>query len=144
MSLWVIKYSLIRGLVWGSPPVWAEGSPGGYGMDSWGTLSMLGCLMLSLEDLEDIYIIEVMVNRFLLFGMGEIRVYLSRESWEAVWPAGWDMWGCKVSESWAERSKSQSDYKLWVDVGNGNQLGETFSPGNRDADKNSKARRKEM
>lgn len=42
-------------------------SPSDYSMDSWGTEKLLCVLLLSVEDVEDIYVVGFMDTGFLLF-----------------------------------------------------------------------------
>ena len=57
-------------------PVCPDGAfAAGYTMDSWEKWRPLCLALLSVEDVEDVYIIGIMVTSFLLFGAGGLLFY---------------------------------------------------------------------
>lgn len=70
----LIKNVLIEAWVLGNPH--ADGTfPSGYMMDSWGKWKLVCLLLLSVQVVDDIYVIGFLVSGFLLFGAGGFLMY---------------------------------------------------------------------
>ena len=69
-------FSMGKGELGKGEPTCPDGTPAaGYTMDSWEKWRPLCLAMLSVEDVEDVYIIVIMITGFLLFGVCGLLFY---------------------------------------------------------------------